>query len=61
MIAFPETYNGLGYYNRGVSSPYVYGRTNVYSSGKYVADGYYDSYTVDLQPGVYILVDKLLS
>lgn len=61
MMAFAETYNGLGYYNRGRTSPYVYSGTNVYTSGKYVADGYFDPYTIDRQPGVYILVNKLLN
>lgn len=46
-----EKYNGLGYYNKGVPSPYVWAGTDQYTSGKYVADGVYDPNTVDRQLG----------
>ena len=59
MMAFAERYNGLGYYNKKRVSPYVYSGTNVYTGGKYVSDGVYDSNTVDKQPGVYILIDAI--
>ena len=58
-MAFAERYNGLGYYNKKRVSPYVYSGTNVYTGGKYVSDGVYDSNTVDKQPGVYILIDAI--
>ena len=46
-----EKYNGLGYYSKGVPSPYVWAGTNQYSSGKYIADGVYSASTVDSQLG----------
>ncbi len=46
-----ELYNGAGYANRGVPSPYDWAGTNQYVSGKYVADGVYDPSHVDTQPG----------
>jgi len=59
MMAFAESYNGLGYYNKGLVSPYVYSGTNVYTKGKYVVDGKFSSSTIDGQPGVYLLINSL--
>lgn len=53
---FLEKYNGLGYANKGRSSPYVWAGTNQYSRGKYVADGQYSSTAIDTQPGCANLV-----
>lgn len=60
MMAFAERYNGLGYYNKDRVSPYVYSGTNVYTKGKYVADGKFDPNVVDKQPGVYLLVNAIM-
>jgi lysozyme family protein len=46
-----ELYNGLGYYNKGLPSPYVWSGTDQYKRGKYVADGVFDPNTVDKQLG----------
>ena len=46
-----ELYNGLGYANKGIPSPYVWSGTDQYTSGKYVADGVFSASTVDTQPG----------
>lgn len=46
-----EEYNGLGYYDHGKPSPYIWAGTDQYTSGKYVADGMYDPNTVDKQLG----------
>jgi lysozyme family protein len=46
-----EEYNGLGYANRGLPSPYVWAGTDQYERGKYIADGKFDPYAVDKQPG----------
>lgn len=46
-----EKYNGLGYANKGVPSPYVWAGTDQYISGKYVADHVYDADKVDEQLG----------
>ena len=46
-----EQYNGLGYANRNVPSPYLWSGTDQYTKGKYVADHVYDPNVVDLQLG----------
>ncbi len=46
-----EEYNGLGYANRGLPSPYVWAGTNQYISGKYVRDGVFDPSFIDTQLG----------
>lgn len=54
-----EKYNGLGYANKGIPSPYVWAGTNQYVSGKYVADGVFDANAVDKQLGCAGLVKFL--
>lgn len=46
-----EKYNGLGYSNKGLPSPYVWAGTDQYVKGKYVADGVFDPNAVDKQLG----------
>lgn len=46
-----EQYNGLGYANRGVPSPYVWSGTDQYKSGKFVADHEFRPDVVDVQLG----------
>lgn len=46
-----EQYNGLGYANKGIPSPYIWSGTDQYRAGKYVADGVFDSNAVDKQLG----------
>lgn len=46
-----DEYNGLGYANRGVPSPYLWAGTDQYRSGKYIADGHYDPHAIDHQLG----------
>lgn len=46
-----EQYNGLGYANKGLPSPYIWSGTNQYQKGKYVADGVFDPNAVDKQLG----------
>lgn len=46
-----EQYNGLGYANKGIPSPYVWSGTDQYKRGKYVADGVFDAAAVDRQLG----------
>ena len=56
-----ERYNGLGYRNKGVASPYVWAGSSNYSCGKYVADGQYDPNHVDRQLGVAVMLKRLMS
>jgi len=46
-----ERYNGFGYRNKGISSPYLWSMSYHYSRGKYTADGYYDPNAVSAQAG----------
>ena len=54
-----EKYNGLGYKNKGLPSPYLWAGTDQYKTGKYVADGKYDPNHVDQQLGVAALLMRL--
>lgn len=56
-----EKYNGLGYlkYHQDVNSPYMFSGTNLYTSGKYVADGRWSQSAVSKQVGVAPILIKL--
>ena len=51
MMTLLEQYNGLGYANKGLPSPYVWSGTDQYVKGKYVADGVFAANVVDKQLG----------
>jgi len=51
MLTNLERYNGTGYANRGLPSPYIWSGTDQYQAGKYVADGVFDPEAVDKQLG----------
>ena len=46
-----EPYNGYGYRNRGLRSPYLWASTNHQQRGKYIADGVFSRYVMDRQIG----------
>jgi lysozyme family protein len=46
-----EHYNGWGYRKLGVPSPYLWSGTSIYTAGKYVSDGHYNSNAIDQQLG----------
>lgn len=50
-LANLELYNGAGYVNRGIPSPYLWAGTDQYQAGKYIADNKFSPTTVDPQPG----------
>lgn len=54
-----EQYNGLGYFNKGLPSPYVWSGTTAYQKGKYVSDGRFDPEAVDQQLGCAGLLKEL--
>ncbi|WP_316213682.1 hypothetical protein, partial [Bradyrhizobium sp. SZCCHNR3025] len=56
-----EQYNGLGYANKGVPSPYVWSGTNQYVSGKYIRDGIYAPNVVDQQLGCAGLLKAMMA
>ncbi len=60
MCAFAETYNGWGYKENGMISPYVFSGTNIYTSGLYVSDRNFDNSFVDGRPGVYLLINSIM-
>lgn len=51
ILYYCEIFNGSGYNNMGIPSPYIWGGTNIQVAGKYVADGVYNSHVWDPQPG----------
>ncbi len=51
LLTITERFNGEGYANMGVPSPYIWAGTNQYVKGKYVADHVYDPNVVDKQLG----------
>lgn len=51
LLTLLEQYNGVGYANRGLPSPYIWSGTDQYHAGKYVADGVFDPAEVDKQLG----------
>src|SRR4051812_29342670 len=55
-----ELYNGLGYANKGVPSPYVWSGTDQYVKGKYVADGVYNAEVVDKQLGCACILKTMM-
>lgn len=55
-----EGFNGFGYRNRGIPSPYLYAGSNLYVRGKYVADGKFDPYYVDTQLGAMTIFKRFV-
>ncbi len=47
LLTMLEQYNGLGYFNKVLPSPYIWSGTDQYVS-KYVADGVFDPNVVDI-------------
>lgn len=54
-----ERYNGMGYRKRGVPSPYLWSFSNIYSKGKFVADGHFDANAVSAQCGAAVMLKAL--
>jgi hypothetical protein len=52
MLSAAEPYNGYGYRNKGLRSPYLWASTNHQQRGKYVADGVFNASVMDTQMGV---------
>jgi lysozyme family protein len=61
LLTLLERYNGLGYVNHGLPSPYIWSGTDQYSHGKYVADGVFDPSAVDKQLGCAGLIMAMMS
>jgi len=50
-LFFLEKYNGFGYRRRGVNNPYLWSFSDLYTSGKYVADRVFSETAVSAQVG----------
>jgi lysozyme family protein len=61
LLTLLESYNGLGYVNHGLPSPYLWAGTDQYRAGKYVADGVFDPNAVDKQLGCAGLIMAMMS
>ena len=61
MLYEMEKYNGWGYrlYHAHVKSPYLWGYSNHYTSGKYVADGTWSDTTASRQCGAAVIIRRL--
>lgn len=56
-----ERYNGFGYRNHGIASPYLWGGTTAYTAGMYVADGVWSPTAVNKNPGAMAIYKNLLA
>src|SRR5262245_29782094 len=54
-----EAFNGFGYLNKGINSPYLWAGTNQYRSGKFVADHVFRADVVDSQLGSMAVLARL--
>lgn len=54
-----EPFNGYGYRNKGLRSPYLWASTNHQQAGKYVSDGVFDPNAIDRQIGCAALLKYL--
>lgn len=54
-----EQYNGTGYANMGLPSPYIWASTDQYHHGKYIADGHFDPNAIDHQIGCAALLGRM--
>lgn len=56
-----EAWNGFGPRNHGRKTGYLWGGTNIYTGGKYVADGVWKSDAHDTQPGIIPVILTLVN
>ena len=59
-LDYAEHYNGMGYRNKGVASPYVWAGTQNYSGGMYVKDGVYSASAYDNRVGVAAMLKAIM-
>jgi lysozyme family protein len=61
MLVAWERYNGLGYRQYGIHSPYVWACTDLYAKGRYVADGKFEANAESRQCGAVALLKGLIA
>jgi lysozyme family protein len=54
-----EKYNGFGYLEHGINSPYLWSGTNQYTKGKFSSDGHFDAEEVSEEVGCAVLFKYL--
>ncbi|MBI4869439.1 MAG: CHAP domain-containing protein [Candidatus Wallbacteria bacterium] len=59
MLFKLEAYNGAGYHNRGMPSPYLWSFSQHWTKGKFVRDGVFDPEAGSKQCGAGVLLRKL--
>ncbi len=55
-----ERFNGMGYRSLGVPSPYLWSHSNLYTKGKFKADGQFDPDLVSKQTGAAVQLKELV-
>lgn len=60
MLLVIEGYNGFGYSRRNLPSPYLWSGSNIYTKGKYVADGKFDPDAISKQIGAALIIKELI-
>lgn len=55
-----EKYNGFGYRYQGLPSPYLWCLSNHYETGKYTSDGEFDQNAVSRQPGLAVVLKRMV-
>lgn len=55
-----ERYNGPGYKNKGLPSPYLWAGSQFYKKGKFVKDGVYDPNAVSEQIGGAVILVRMM-
>lgn len=60
MLYQLERYNGFGYRNYNVNSPYLWNYTQFYTKGLYVRDGVYDGNAVSKQAGAAAILRRVM-
>jgi lysozyme family protein len=58
-LTFLQKFNGTGYLNKGIYSPYLWSFSNHYTAGKFVRDGVYDASAVSKQCGAAVILKVL--
>lgn len=60
MLFRLEKYNGMGYRKRGVPTPYLWSHSQLYTKGKFTADGHFDPEAVSKQTGAAVQLKELV-
>jgi lysozyme family protein len=55
-----EGYNGWGYRKHGINTPYLWSYSNLYTSGKYIADGQWSDSAVSRQCGAAVILRRMV-